>query len=95
MKNILVATVAFAALSISAFAAEGKIGKIEFYESGSVKVVLILADGSKDNRQLVSTGDVKKSQIAAILTAKSMNYDVELKPGTIDGVSGWKAVNLM
>jgi len=92
MKKILFSLVAMGLMSVSSFADTGKIGAINFASNGAVWVDLVIAENNIKTKKIAASGDIKKSLIAAILTAKSTNSDVTMWPGTIDGITGWKNV---
>ncbi len=97
MKKVLMSVVAMGVMAVSAFGLEGKIGTVNFAANGKVWVTLVPADSTitpLTKPIAAGTDDIKKAMIAAVLTAKSTNADVIVYNGTVDGVTGWKSIQL-
>ena len=94
MKKILLSAVAMAAMSVSVFAIDGKITEINFMAAGHVWISVTDASGTIVSKDIAAAGDIRKSMIAAALTAKSTNSDVTAYEGTVDGLYGWKSIRI-
>ena len=88
MKKIFLTALAVSLLSVSAFAIDGKIGKIKADAPGDRIIVGIVdASGAElEARVLEGTPDQIKTALALVLTAKSTNADVTL--ATVGGRGG-------
>lgn len=92
MKKIFLAVLAVSLLSVSAFAIDGKIGKIKVDGPGE-KIIVGLLDGNGNQiaaKKLVGSADQIKASLAVALTAKSMNADVTLVE--VANAGGWSNV---
>jgi hypothetical protein len=95
MNKLITALVAMGIMSVSTFALDGKIGKVNFTPTGVVWVDVVDGNNVTTTKQLIAaTADIKKVLIAAVLTAKSTSAEVTVWPGTLDGVTGWKNIIL-
>ncbi len=96
MKKMITAIAVMGLMAVSAFGLDGKIGTVNFAANGKVWVTVIPADTTVApiTKELASSGDIKKAMTAAVLTAKSTNADVIVYQGTVDGISGWKSIQL-
>ena len=94
MRKLFLATIAVSLMSISAFAIDGKIGKLNFAATGKVWVEILVPDEDPVTKAIAAEGDVLKALTAAALTAKSTNADISVYQGTVGEITGWQSIIL-
>lgn len=95
MKKVFLSTFAFFLVSVNVSAYEGTVGEVVLAPDANVLVTLIGASDTKTYLLGTADAEAKKSQLAAILTAKAGGLTVIAYPGTpIGGVFGWTQIRL-
>ena len=94
MKKIFLTALAVSLLSVSAFAADGKIGIIKVDGANDRILVQVVDTTGADlgTKKLIGSADQIKAALAVALTAKSTNADVTLVE--VAGAGGWSNVIL-